>query len=80
MSYIHSQLLRRGRLSDLLPDDADSGDGDTSAREAAKVDIQARVEDEREISKEVVAAIVRLQELDRKNHYGESLRRAFGGR
>ena len=80
MSFIHRQLLRRGRLIDLLPDDIDRGGGDAPEIEAAKAEIQVRMQDEREISGEVEVAIVRLHELDRKNHYGESLRRAFGGR
>lgn len=79
MSYIHRQLLRRGKLSDILPDEADRST-DKSEREAAKAEIQARAADERKTSREVAAAVVRLRELDNKNHYGESLRRAFGGK
>jgi hypothetical protein len=80
MSYIHKQLLKRGLLSDILPDEDDFGDGDVLEREAVRQEIQARAADEREIEREVAAAVRRLRELDRRNHYGESLRRAFGGR
>lgn len=80
MSYIHKQLLKRGLLSDILPDEDDFGDGDVLEREAVRQEIRARAADEREIQKEVAAAVRRLRELDRRNHYGESLRKAFGGR
>lgn len=80
MSYIHKQLLKRGRLSDILPGEDDLDFGDRSELEAVKADIEARAEEEREISKEVAATIVRLNRLDSRNHYGESLRKAFGGR
>jgi hypothetical protein len=80
MSYIHRQLLRRGLLSDILPDEVDLDSGDRSERETARTDIAKRAADERETSKEVAFAVRRLQELNRRNHYGESLRRAFGGR
>lgn len=80
MSYIHKQLLKRGRLSDILPGEDDLAFGDRSELEAARADIEARAEEEREISKEVAATIVRLNRLDSRNHYGESLRKAFGGR
>lgn len=79
MSYIHKQLLRRGLLSDILPDEDDSV-GDAPEREAVRAEIEVRAADEREVQKEVASAVRRLQELDRRNHYGESLRRAFGGR
>lgn len=79
MAYIHRLLLRRGRLNDLLPSNDDLG-GDKSEREAAKAEIEARAVEEEAISQELKLAIRRLQELNRKNHYGESLRRAFGGR
>lgn len=80
MSYIHKHLLKRGLLDDLLPCRADLGEDTRPALEAAKADLEARLEEERSISKEVAAVIRRLQELDSRNHYGESLRRAFGGR
>lgn len=80
MSYIHKQLLKRGRLSDILPSEDDLVSRDRTEIEAAKADTQARAEEEREISKEVAAAIVRLNILDKRNHYGESLRKAFGGK
>lgn len=80
MSYLHKQLLRRGVLDGLLPDEADVGNGDKPEREAAKAEIQVRAADEKEVSREVAAAIMRLRELNAQNHYGESLRRAFGGR
>lgn len=83
MSYVHRLLLRRGALDDLLPDkvdpDDDGGGGDKPEREAVKAEIEARAEDERQIRVEVRAAIRRLQQLDHRNHYGESLRKAFGG-
>lgn len=80
MSFIHRQLLRRGVLSDLLPDEADLDKDDRSEIEAERAKIQARAENEREASKEVAVAVRRLKELNIKNHYGDSLRRAFGGR
>lgn len=80
MSYIHKQLLKRGRLSDILPSEDDLAASDRSEIEAARADVEARVADELEIRKEVAATIVRLRQLDRRNHYGESLRKAFGGR
>jgi hypothetical protein len=79
MAIIHRLLLKRGRLNDLLPD-YDDLEGDKPDREAAKADIEARVAEDEEVRKEVWVAVRRLQELNRKNHYGESLRRAFGGR
>lgn len=54
--------------------------GDAPEREAVRAEIEVRAADEREVQKEVASAVRRLQELDRRNHYGESLRRAFGGR
>jgi hypothetical protein len=80
MSYIHNQLLRRGLLSDLLPDEDDLGSGDRPEREAVRAEIEVRAAEEREVQREVAAAVRRLRELDKRNHYGESLRRAFGGR
>jgi hypothetical protein len=80
MSYIHRQLLRRGLLSDILPDEDVYAGGDKPEREAVRVEIEARAADEREMDKEVAAAVKRLQELDKRNHYGESLRRAYGGK
>lgn len=80
MSYIHKQLLKRGRLSDILPSEDDLVSGDRSEIEAVKADIEARTEEEREVRKEVAATIVRLRQLDGRNHYGESLRKAFGGK
>ena len=80
MSYIHRRLLKRGLLDDLLPCRADPDEDTLPALEAAKADLEARREEEKSISKEVAAAIKRLQELNSRNHYGESLRRAFGGR
>lgn len=80
MSYIHKHLLKRGLLSDILPDEDDFGVGDAPEREAVRAEIMARAEEEKEIQKEVAAAVRRLRELDKRNHYGESLRRAFGGR
>jgi hypothetical protein len=79
MSYIHKHLLRKGRLSDLLPDEADVGSGDRPEIEAAKAEIRVRAVKERQASREVAAAVVRLRELDKRNHYGDSLKRAFGG-
>lgn len=79
MSYIHKQLLRRGKLDDILPSEVGISHVTKPELEAAKVEIEARYEDEREVSKEVGAMIRRLHELDSKNHYGESLRKAFGG-
>lgn len=78
MSALHKLLLKRGRLSDLLPDE-DVFDDDAPEREAVRAEIEARAADERETRREVDAAIRRLKELDKNNHYGESLRRAFGG-
>lgn len=80
MSYIHKRLLKKGRLSDILPTEVDLEPEDSSEREAARREIEVRAAREREIGREVAAAVVRLRELDRRNHYGESLRRAFGGR
>jgi hypothetical protein len=80
MSYVHRLLLKNGVLDDLLPHEVDPESGDKPEREAAKAEIQVRAADELEVSREVEAAIVRLRELNRQNHYGESLRRAFGGR
>lgn len=80
MSYIHTLLLRRGRLSDLLPEDDSIGRGDKPEWETAREEIQARAVDEQETRLEVEVAISRLKELNRKNHYGESLKRAFEGR
>ena len=80
MSYVHRQLLRRGKLVDLLPDEADLDSGDRPEREAVRADIESRAADEQESSRAIAAAVRRLQELDRRNHYGESLKRAFGGR
>jgi hypothetical protein len=83
MSYIHRQLLRKGRLSDLLPNDDDlaSATGDLSEeREAVRAEIEERAAREREMEKEVAAAVRRLKELDRRNHYGELIRNAFGGK
>lgn len=81
MSRVHRLLLRRGALDDILPKKADlDGGGDKPEREAVKAEIEARAEDEQQIRVEVRAAIRRLQQLDHRNHYGESLRKAFGGR
>lgn len=80
MSYIHKLLLKRGVLDDILPSKDDLDNGDKPEREAARVEIQTRAVEEREIQREVAAAVRRLRELDRRNHYGESLRRALGGR
>jgi len=80
MSYIHNQLLKRGLLSDILPSEDDFGVDDATEREAVRAEIQARAAQERETQREVSAAVRRLKELDRRNHFGESLRRAFGGR
>lgn len=79
MAIIHRLLLKRGILNDLLPD-YDDLEGDKPDREAAKADIQARIAEDEKISREVRVAVRRLQELNKQNHYGESLRRAFGGR
>jgi len=79
MAFIHKQLLRRGLLDDILPDALDIC-SDKEDREAARADTEARLADDKVVRREVDAAIARLQELNRKNHYGESLRRAFGGR
>lgn len=80
MSFLHRQLLRRGLLSDLLPDESDLGQDDRSEIAAERAKIQARADDEREVDKEVAVVVRRLKELNIKNHYGDSLRRAFGGR
>lgn len=80
MSYIHRQLLKRGVLRDILPDESDFVNGDRLEREAAGREIAARVADDREVRKEVAAAVRRLQVLNDRNHYGESLRNALGGR
>lgn len=80
MSYIHKQLLKRGRLSDILPGKDDLADVNKRELERVKAEIEDRVSEEREVDKEVAATIVRLNKLDSRNHYGESLRRAFGGR
>jgi hypothetical protein len=82
MSYIHNLLLRRGKLNEFLPDESDLENVDNTAmeRKAVREDIESRTQDEQEIREEVVAAIRRLQELNKRNHYGESLRRAFGGK
>lgn len=79
MSYIHRQLLRRGKLEDLLPEEEYPRSGDRSDLEIARADTEARLVEEQAIKGEVATAVWRLKELDRKNHYGESLRRAFGG-
>lgn len=79
MAIIHRLLLKRGRLNDLLPD-YDDLEGDKPEREAAKAEIEARTAEEEAMSREVRVAVRRLQELNKRNHYGESLRRAFGGR
>jgi len=78
MSRIHSILLKRGTLQDLLP--KDDLEGDKPEREAAKAEIEARTAEEVIVRREVRDAVARLQELNRNNHYGESLRRAFEGR
>lgn len=78
MSYIHRRLLSRGKLDDILPD-LDDLEGDRPEREAARADIEARLAAEERTKREVRIAVARLRELNRKNHYGESLRRAFGG-
>lgn len=80
MSYIHKRLLKRGLLLDILPSEDDLGVIDSTEREAVRAEIEARAAQEREIEREVAAAVRRLRELDKRNHYGESLRRAFGGR
>ncbi len=80
MAYIHKTLLKRGRLDSLLPDEADLSSGDRPEMEAVKAEIEARAKDEHEVGKTVAAAVKRLHELDKRNHYGESLRRAFGGK
>lgn len=81
MSYIHRQLLKRGRLNDILPSEDDFAVGDTpDEREAVRADIEARTTEEIEIQKEVMAAVKRLRDLNKQNHYGESIRKAFGGR
>ncbi len=79
MSRIHGYLLRRGKLVDLLPDETDLENSDRSDLEAARAEIEARAEEEKDMKQEVATAIRRLRELDKRNHYGESLRRAFGG-
>lgn len=79
MSYIHRLLLKRGILDNFLPDKDDLAT-DTRDREAARVELEARIEDELAIRQEVEVAVRRLQDLNSRNHYGESLRRAFGGR
>jgi len=79
MAVIHRLLLKRGKLNDLLPD-YDDLEGDQPEREAARVEIEARAAEDEVVSKEVRVAVGRLQELNKRNHYGESLRRAFGGR
>ena len=79
MSYIHKLLLRRGLLDDILPGEEDLKFSDRPKIEAARAEIEARVAEEREVDKEVAAIIVRLRALDKKKHYGESLRKAFGG-
>ena len=79
MMYIYRLLLKRGVLDDLLPNNDDL-ENDWQEREAAKAEIEARVAEEEAIRKEVRVAIKRLQEHNRRNNYGESLRRAFGGR
>lgn len=79
MSYIHKHLLRRGKLTDLLPNEADIAEVNRSDIEAARAEIEMHVAEDRNMSREVRSAIRRLNELDRKNHYGESLKRAFGG-
>ena len=79
MTYIHRMLLKRGKLDDLLPDQIDL-EIDKAELETAKAEIHDRISEEAEIRREVRVAIRRLNELDKRNHYGESLRRAFGGR
>lgn len=78
MSYIHKLLLKRGKLDDLLPDSDDLGN-DRADREAARADIEARAKNEKIVRLEVDAAVKKLKDLNKRNHYGESLRRAFGG-
>lgn len=80
MSYIHRQLLKKGFLSDILPDEVEFENGDKPEREAVRAEIEARAVDERRMSREVASAVRRLQELNRRNHYGDSLKKAFGGR
>lgn len=79
MAYIHRLQLRLGKLEDLLPDKDDLG-SDKEEREAARADIDARTAEEEKIRQEVRIAVARLNRLNRRNHYGDSLRRAFGGR
>lgn len=79
MTYIHRLLLRRGKLDDLLPDNNDL-ESDRQERETAKAEIASRAAYEKRMSREVKRAIERLEDLNSRNHYGESLRRAFGGK
>lgn len=79
MSYVHKLLLRRGVLDGILPNETHVDSGDKPEREAVKAEIEARAADERETRREVTAAVRRLRELNNQNHYGESLRKAFGG-
>lgn len=79
MTRIHEWLLKRGLLSDLLPSCTEDHTDDKEAREAARVEIAARVVSEAVVGVQVRQAIARLDALNDKNHYGESIRRAFGG-
>jgi len=63
----------------LLPK-ADDLVGDRPEIEAAKAEIEARAKSEEAISREVRAAVKKLQRLNELNHYGESIRKAYGGR
>lgn len=81
MSYIHRQLLKRGRLSDILPSEDDFAIGDMpEEKEAIRSEIEARTAEDFEVQKELVRMTRKLRDLNKKNHYGESIRRAFGGR
>lgn len=80
MSYFHRVLLRKGLLDKFMPDSDDTGEIERAEIEAVRVDIEARTQEEVAIRREVRVAVRRLQELNDKNHYGESLRRAFGGK
>jgi len=78
MALIHRVLLKKGKLDSLLPDQDDFDDREE--RDTAKAEIEARTADDEKMRREVRVAVRRLEELNSKNHYGESLRRAFGGR
>ena len=78
MALIHRVLLKRGKLDSLLPEHDDLDDKEE--RDTAKADIEARAADDEKMRREVRVAVRRLEELNSRNHYGESLRRAFGGR